>query len=294
MSTYPSLTAQHRQVPPALRGKVFFPHHDGFDEARRAWNLAVDQRPAVVAFPESAHDVTAVVRFAAQTGHRIAAQGTGHSAASLGHLDDTILVKTERMRGIHIDPRTRLPGLLDALGIERCVLGGMSMGGFMALRHPDRLNAMILIDSMASAPLSPNEGFFQSLKDSGPLSEAVAQRNADILFGITTRSHRPELVEAWKARWRELTGDSVYWETASWLRREDLSSRLGEISVPTLVIHGEEDTIIPIAAGEEMADGVQNGRFVHIANVGHTPNLEDPDAVNAAISDFVESLVLAP
>src|SRR5258708_5014854 len=58
--------------------------------------------------------------------------------------------------------------LLDALGIERCVLGGMSMGGFMALRlalrHPERLNAMILIDSMASAPLSPNEGFFRSLK----------------------------------------------------------------------------------------------------------------------------------
>lgn len=204
--------------------------------------------------------------------------------------------RTARWRGPYsLDDLARdCLALLDALGIERCVLGGMSMGGFMALRHPDRLNAMILIDSMASAPLSPNEGFFQSLKDSGPLSEAVAQRNADILFGITTRSHRPELVEAWKARWRELTGDSVYWETASWLRREDLSSRLGEISVPTLVIHGEEDTIIPIAAGEEMADGVQNGRFVHIANVGHTPNLEDPDAVNAAISDFVESLVLAP
>ena len=65
-------------------------------------------------------------------------------------------------------------------------------------------------------------------------------------------------------------------------------------SVPTLVIHGEEDTIIPIAAGEKMADDVQNGRFVRIANAGHTPNLEDPDAVNAAIIDFVESLVLAP
>jgi pimeloyl-ACP methyl ester carboxylesterase len=187
--------------------------------------------------------------------------------------------------------------LLDALGIERCVLGGMSMGGFMALRmalrHPDRLDAIILIDSMASAPLSPNEGFFQSLKDSGPLSEAVARRNADILFGVTTRSHRPELVDAWKAQWRELTGASVYWETASWLRREDLSSRLGEISVPTLVIHGEEDVIIPIAAGEEMADGVQNGRLVRVANAGHTSNLEDPDAVNAAISGFVESLLLA-
>jgi pimeloyl-ACP methyl ester carboxylesterase len=85
----------------------------------------------------------------------------------------------------------------------------------------------------------------------------------------------------------------VYWETASWLRREDLTARLGEISVPTLVIHGEEDVIIPITAGEEMANGVQNGRLVRIADAGHTPNLEDPDAVNAAISDFLESPALA-
>ncbi len=158
--------------------------------------------------------------------------------------------RTARWRGPYSldDLASDCLALLDALGIERCVL----------------------------------------------LSEAVAQRNADILFGVTTRSQRPELVEAWKTRWRDLTGPSVYWETASWLHREDLSSRLGEISVPTLVIHGEEDIIIPIAAGEEMANGVQNGSFVRVANAGHTANLEDPDAVNAAISDFVESLVLAP
>jgi pimeloyl-ACP methyl ester carboxylesterase len=187
--------------------------------------------------------------------------------------------------------------LLDALGIERCVLVGMSMGGFMALRialrQPDRLMGMVMIDSMASAPLSPNEGFFQSLRDGGPLSEAVVQRNAEILFGASTRTERCERVDAWRVRWRCMTGASVYWETASWLRREDLSSRLGEIAVPMLVIHGEEDTIIPIEAGEEMADGVQNGRLVRIAGAGHTSNLEAPDAVNAAIRTFVESLAVA-
>lgn len=186
--------------------------------------------------------------------------------------------------------------LLDELGIEKCVLGGMSMGGFMALRlalqHPERLSAMILIDSMASAPLSPNEPFFQSLKDSGPLSEAVVKRNAGILFGATTTREKRDLVAAWKARWRNLTGASVYWETASWLRREDLSSRLNEITVPTLVIHGEEDNIIPIAAGEEIAECVQNGRLFRVPNAGHTSSLEEPDAVNAAIRGFVQSLRL--
>jgi FAD binding domain len=79
-----------------------------FDAARRAWNLAVDQRPAAVALPESAPDVAAVVRYAAQRGYRVAPQGTGHNAAPLGPLDDTILLKTERMRGVRIDPEARI------------------------------------------------------------------------------------------------------------------------------------------------------------------------------------------
>jgi FAD binding domain/Berberine and berberine like len=108
MSTYSVLTARPGRVPRALEGKIFFPPDDGFDEARRAWNLAVDQRPAAVVFPESAQDVVAAVRFAAGNGLRITAQGTGHNAAPLGSLGDTILLKTERMRSIHIDPQRRI------------------------------------------------------------------------------------------------------------------------------------------------------------------------------------------
>jgi FAD/FMN-containing dehydrogenase len=79
-----------------------------FDEARRAWNLVFDQEPAAVVFPESAQDLTDAVLFAAESGQRIAAQGTGHGAATLGPLDDTILIKTERMRGLTIDPVERI------------------------------------------------------------------------------------------------------------------------------------------------------------------------------------------
>jgi hypothetical protein len=91
----------------ALAGKVVTPEHARFDEARRAWNLAIDQRPAAVAFPESAQDVAAVVLFARELGLRVAAQGTGHNAGPLGSLQDTILLKTERMRAVSIDPARR-------------------------------------------------------------------------------------------------------------------------------------------------------------------------------------------
>jgi FAD/FMN-containing dehydrogenase len=86
---------------------LVLPHDPGWNEARRAWNLAVDQRPAAVAIPESAEEAAAVVRWARSRGLRIAAQGTGHGAPAMGSLAHTVLVKTWAMRGIEIDPDAR-------------------------------------------------------------------------------------------------------------------------------------------------------------------------------------------
>jgi FAD binding domain/Berberine and berberine like len=90
-----------------LTGDVLVPGDAEWDEARLPWNLAVDQRPAAVAFPESADDVIAIVDFAREQGLRVSAQGTGHNASPLGPLGDTVLVKTSRMRGVEIDPESR-------------------------------------------------------------------------------------------------------------------------------------------------------------------------------------------
>jgi FAD/FMN-containing dehydrogenase len=88
-----------------LAGDVVLPGDVGWDAARQAWNLAADQRPALVALPESAADVQALVDFARGRGLRVAMQGTGHNAVPMGPLDDTLLIKTERMRGVEIDER---------------------------------------------------------------------------------------------------------------------------------------------------------------------------------------------
>src|SRR5262252_3531701 len=84
------------------------PGDPGWDDARRAWNLAVDQHPTAVAIPRTAHDVVAAVAFAREHGLRVAAQGTGHHAAPLGPLAGTVLIKTHAMRGISIDPIGRI------------------------------------------------------------------------------------------------------------------------------------------------------------------------------------------
>jgi FAD/FMN-containing dehydrogenase len=91
----------------AIAGDLFVPGDHGYDQARRAWNLATDQRPAAVVFAESATDVARAVRFARAQGMRIAPQGTGHGSEPLEPLQDAMLLKTSRMRQVDIDPASR-------------------------------------------------------------------------------------------------------------------------------------------------------------------------------------------
>jgi len=91
----------------SIAGRIATPDDADWDQARTAWNLAADQRPEAVVFAGNADDVAATVRFAAQNGLKVAAQGTGHGAAPLAPLEGTILLKTERLRGIEVDPDAR-------------------------------------------------------------------------------------------------------------------------------------------------------------------------------------------
>ena len=89
-------------------GDVATPADANWDEARAAWNLAADQRPAIVVIAESAADVVAAVEFARDNDLRVTAQGTGHGAGPKRWDDDILLVKLERMRGVEIDPAQRI------------------------------------------------------------------------------------------------------------------------------------------------------------------------------------------
>ena len=89
-------------------GTVSVPGDEDWDTARLAWNLAVDQRPAAVVQAESVEDVKAAVDFAREYGLQVAPQGTGHGASALGSVEDTILIKTHRMRGVSIDGAARI------------------------------------------------------------------------------------------------------------------------------------------------------------------------------------------
>jgi hypothetical protein len=129
---------RHRRDLGTLGGKLVTPEHPEFEHARRAWNLAVDQRPAAVVTAESAADVVAAVSVAKKNGLRVAAQGTGHGAGALGPLEDTILVKTDRMGAIEIDSSRRIArveaGVTWAEVVEAAAQHGL---GLLAGSSPD-------------------------------------------------------------------------------------------------------------------------------------------------------------
>ena len=91
-----------------LDGTLTVPGDPGWDRARQAWNLAVDQQPAAVATVASVRDVQTVLTVSRRVGLRVAAQSTGHNASPMGDLADTILLSLSEMRDVLVDPSTRI------------------------------------------------------------------------------------------------------------------------------------------------------------------------------------------
>ncbi len=187
--------------------------------------------------------------------------------------------------------------LLDAKDIDRCVLGGMSMGGFMALRfaerYPERLDGLVFIDSTAG-PHDDNEisqyrEMIETTREAGEIPQQLAGVVKQLLFGQSTIEENPDLVESWVARWLTYPAEAVYQEVDSWLERPDFTSTLSEITVPTLVLHGEEDLALEPPRSDTLTEQL-DARRVMIPNAGHSSNLENPEPANDALRTFLQEL----
>jgi FAD/FMN-containing dehydrogenase len=108
MTTIEHPTADLAALRARIEGEVITPGEQGWDEARQAYNLLLDQRPSLIAVPVDEADVIAVVGFAAEHGLRVVPQRTGHNAGPLGDLDGTVLLKTDAMTAVEIDAERRI------------------------------------------------------------------------------------------------------------------------------------------------------------------------------------------
>ena len=191
-----------------------------------------------------------------------------------------------------------LLAFLDAKDIDTCVLAGMSMGGFTALRfalkYPERLEGIHLIDSMAAPHSEDDQEQYGQMVDqtkaAGDVPDQMADIVSNLLFGSTTIEENPELVQHWKNRWLSYPGEAVHDEVKSWLHRPGVVERLDEIEVPVLITHGAEDISIEPSDAEPMVDQLPDARMELIPEAGHSSNLENPEATNAALADFLDEV----
>jgi pimeloyl-ACP methyl ester carboxylesterase len=188
--------------------------------------------------------------------------------------------------------------LLDELELQRCVLAGMSMGGFMAvraaLRYPERVAGVVLIGASA-LPYAQEEQthweeYFARHRADERLPQEFAAEQADGHFAQRTRREQPRLVQAWTERFAKRTGEDTYLEVLSWSRQDDVLDRWAQLDVPVLIIHGDEDEAVPLAAAITTYERAQRGRLLVVPYGGHAVNLEYPEIVNAALRAFLQDV----
>jgi FAD/FMN-containing dehydrogenase len=130
--------AELRSLAARLAGDVVLPDDETWETARQAWNLAVDQTPVAVAFPESVDDVVAIVDFAREAGLRIGFNAGGHNAGPIDWSRDGLLVKTERMRGVEVDPEARRARVLAGTPADQLARAAGEHGlAYLAGTSPD-------------------------------------------------------------------------------------------------------------------------------------------------------------
>jgi pimeloyl-ACP methyl ester carboxylesterase len=186
--------------------------------------------------------------------------------------------------------------LLDSLGVKQAVVGGLSMGGYVALafarKYASRLRGLILADTRAeadSAEARANRDKLIAFAQDHAAGEVLAQMLPKLLSDVT-RQQRPEVVSEIRQIASAQTSAGIIGALRALRDRPDSSELLKSLRVPTLVIVGADDALTPPALSQAMTQAIPGARLVQIAGAGHLSNLEQPAAFNDAVRAFVKSL----
>jgi len=227
-----------------------------------------------------------------------------HRVAIFDHRGHGASDKPERVDAYSLD---RLAAdtlaVAGALGFDRFRLLGHSMGGMVARRlvlaHPERVEALMLMDTSPGAVASVDPDLFEAAATIAlEQGKDVLKPLLDAAATLETPAYRRLLDERAGYRefcdrkWADLSG--VMWGAMAreMARQPDELARMAAIACPTLVIVGEQDEPF-LAASQAMADTISGARLVVIAGAGHSPQFENPGAWIAAVREFLGSLVAA-
>lgn len=187
-------------------------------------------------------------------------------------------------------------GVLDALGIDRAVLLGVSFGGYVALalwrRHPDRIRALVLAGTHPGADTPEQVTRRREMIEIAATQGSTAIANLQIagVVGKTTRERQPDTYDAIHRMMAQSDPRAIVGALQAMIDRPDSTPLLRTIDVPTLIVVGDQDVLTPPKMARAMHQGISGSRLEVLAESGHLANMERPAAFNAVLAEFLSSL----
>lgn len=187
--------------------------------------------------------------------------------------------------------------LLDTLNItQKIVLCGLSMGGYIsfafARKFPHRLAALVLTATRAAPDTEEGKLNRQrsiALAREQGIAPIIESMIARVLSPVTLQKN-PDLVETVRQIMHQTSLQAVLGDLQGMMERIDSRPFLKQISVPTLIIHGQDDSLIPVEEAKAMQAAIPDCRLLILENAAHLPNLEASERFNQAIREFIKTL----
>ena len=183
--------------------------------------------------------------------------------------------------------------LCDSLNLQQVVLGGFSMGGYVAFSfyrsYPERVSSLMLFDTR---PQPDSQDAKKGRLDMAQLAEqegagVIAERLIPRLLSPDTVANRKDVVDKVNTMITQSDVKGIAANLRGMALRGDSSDLLPNINVPTLIVVGDQDAITPPEEARSMASIIPNATLVEISGAGHLSNMENPDEFNHAIHDFL-------
>lgn len=186
--------------------------------------------------------------------------------------------------------------LLDVLKIENAVVAGCSMGGYVALEllrsAPGYVSGLVLIDTRAGADSEEGKAnrrkMLERLDTGG--ADVIADEMTPKLLGASSQRERPALAAHVRGLIQSTSPAAIRMAIVAMMERSDMTPLLPALTIPALIVFGEEDALIPVSAGEEMHRAIGGSTYAVVPAAGHLPNLEQPATFNAVLAQFLHGL----